>query len=38
MILRRAFLIKHLSLGAVDEALQHDRAIANAGERARCDR
>ena len=32
---RGALLIEGLALGAVDEALEHDRAIADAGERAR---
>lgn len=38
MILRRALLVEDLTLGAVDETLQHDGSIANARKRARCDR
>ena len=34
----RALLIERLAFGAVDEALEHDRAIADSGERARRDR
>ena len=34
----RALLVERLALGAVDEALQDDRAIADAGQRARRDR
>ena len=30
---RRALLVEGLALGAVDEALEHDRAVADAGER-----
>ena len=37
-LLRRALLIERLALGAVDEALEHDRPIANAVERAVGDR
>ena len=33
-LVRRALLIEWLALGAVDEALEHERAIADAGERA----
>ena len=32
--LRRALLVERLALGAVDEALQHKRAIADSGERS----
>src|SRR5690348_15333093 len=38
MILGRTLLIKHLPFGTVDKTLQHDRSIANTGERARYDR
>ena len=34
----RALLIERLAFGAVDEALEHDRTIADAGESARRDR
>ena len=34
----RALLVERLALRAVDETLQHDRTIADAGERARRDR
>ena len=37
-LLGRALLVERLALGAVDEALEHDRPIADAGERARRDR
>ena len=33
-LLGRALLVEGLALGAVDEALEHDRAVADAGERA----
>ena len=36
--LRRALLIKRLPLGAIDEALEHDRSIPNTAERALRDR
>jgi hypothetical protein len=38
MILRRTLLVEHLALGPVDKTLQHDRTIANTGERAGRDR
>ena len=37
-VVGRALLIEGVALGAVDEALEHDRAIADAGERAGRDR
>ncbi len=33
-----ALLIKRLTLGSIDEALQHDGTVANPIQRARCDR
>ena len=36
-LVRRALLVERLALGAVDESLEHDRPIADAGDRARRD-
>ena len=37
-LVRRALLIERLAFGAVDEALEHDRPIADAGDSATGDR
>ena len=36
-LVRRALLVERLAFGAIDEAFQHDRAVADAGQRARRD-